>query len=257
VVVDHNPIIETLADFSFILADNPQLPKTDIAFISNNYLNIADNLGYQINPNTDILYRVEELDFAYPQLKPLFTKLTVEIGSKQNILLTGNNGAGKSSFLKLLAGLIKPLKGKIYLGGKLMQGLDTKNFEYIYYQSQITKENLLGISVAQNWLFWQLAIKQLPDLPLKDDPLFTELSAGQQKMVSQQILPQLLSKFWILDEPFASLDKDAGTKLLQLLQYKSKKHPGMLIVSHSLEEHNDMFDRVLTIRNHFLQEETK
>jgi ABC-type Mn2+/Zn2+ transport system ATPase subunit len=138
-----------------------------------------------------------------------------------------------------------------------MQGLDTKNFEYIYYQSQITKENLLGISVAQNWLFWQLAIKQLPDLPLKDDPLFTELSAGQQKMVSQQILPQLLSKFWILDEPFASLDKDAGTKLLQLLQYKSKKHPGMLIVSHSLEEHNDMFDRVLTIRNHFLQEETK
>jgi len=257
VVVDHNPIIETLADFSFILADNPQLPKTDIAFISNNYLNIADNLGYQINPNTDILYRVEELNFAYPQSKPLFTKLTVEIGSKQNILLTGNNGAGKSSFLKLLAGLIKPLKGKIYLGGKLMQGLDTKNFEYIYYQSQITKENLLGISVAQNWLFWQLAIKQLPDLPLKDDPLFTELSAGQQKMVSQQILPQLLSKFWILDEPFASLDKDAGTKLLQLLQYKSKKHPGMLIVSHSLEEHNDMFDRVLTIRNHFLQEETK
>ena len=107
-----------------------------------------------------------------------------------------------------------------------MQGLDTKNFEYIYYQSQITKENLLGISVAQNWLFWQLAIKQLPDLSLKDDPLFTELSAGQQKMVSQQILPQLLSKFWILDEPFASLDKDAGTKLLQLLQYKSKKHPG-------------------------------
>jgi len=104
-------------------------------------------------------------------------------------------------------------------------------------------------------LFWQLAILELNDLTLKEDPLFTELSAGQQKMVSQQILPYLLSKFWILDEPFASLDENASKQLLQLLQYKSQNYPGMLIVSHFLEEHRELFDRVLSLRNQTLQEE--
>jgi len=257
VVVDHNPFIETLADFSFTLTDNPQPLKTDIAFVHNNYLNIAENRDCQINPNTNILYQIEELSFAYPQAEPLFKELTYTIESKQNILLTGKNGAGKSTFLKLLAGVMKPSKGNIHLAGKLMQGLNPKNFEYICYQSQIVKENLLGISVKQNWLFWQLAIRDLPNLPLKEDPLFTELSAGQQKMVSQQILPQLLSKFWILDEPFASLDKNAGNKLMQLLQYKSKYSPGMLLVSHSLDECKDIFDRVLTIQNQVLQEDNR
>ncbi len=170
-------------------------------------------------------------------------------------MLQGKNGAGKSTFLQLLTGIQKPSKGKISLQGKPLQVLDSKNFAHFYYQSQITRENLLGISIKQNWLFWQIALPQLKNLPLQEDPLFTELSAGQQKMVSQQILPYLLSKFWILDEPFASLDENAGKQLLQLLQYKSKNYPGMLIVSHSLEEHRDIFNRVLSFQNQTLQEE--
>jgi len=185
----------------------------------------------------------------------LFKDLSLQINSTENILLKGKNGAGKSTFLKLLTGLLKPNKGKIYLQGKHLQGLDPKNFAHFYYQSQITKENLLGISVKQNWLFWQLAIPELKDLPIKEDPLFTELSAGQQKMVSQQILPYMLSKFWILDEPFASLDENAGKQLLNLLQYKSRNYPGMLIVSHSLEAHRELFDIVLSFQNQTLQEE--
>ena len=85
--------------------------------------------------------------------------------------------------------------------------------------------------------------------------MFTELSAGQQKIVSQQILPYMLSKFWILDEPFASLDENAGKQLLNLLQYKSRNYPGMLIVSHSLEAHRELFDIVLSFQNQTLQEE--
>lgn len=255
VVADHNPLMETVADFSYTLPENPQPLTIDNSLFTEAVLNLQDKRDCAIKPFPEILYNIEELSFAYPNAELLFKDLSLQINSNENILLKGKNGAGKSTFLKLLTGLLKPNKGKIYLQGKLLQGLNPKNFAHFYYQSQITKENLLGISVKQNWLFWQLAIPELKDLPIKEDPLFTELSAGQQKMVSQQILPYMLSKFWILDEPFASLDENAGKQLLNLLQYKSRNYPGMLIVSHSLEAHRELFDIVLSFQNQTLQEE--
>jgi len=255
VVADHNPLIETVADFSYTLPENPQPLTIDNSLFTEAVLNLQDKRDCAIKPIPDVLYNIEELSFAYPNAEFLFKDLSLQINSNENILLKGKNGAGKSTFLKLLTGLLKPGKGEISLKGKQLQGLDSKNFAHFYYQSQIAKENLLGISVKQNWLFWQLAIPELKDLPIKEDPLFTELSAGQQKMVSQQILPYMLSKFWILDEPFASLDENAGKQLLNLLQYKSRNYPGMLIVSHSLEAHRELFDRVLSFQNQTLQEE--
>ena len=255
VVADHNPLMETVADFSYTLPENPQPLTIDNSLFTEAVLNLQDKRDCAIKPIPEVLYNIEELSFAYPNAEFLFKDLSLQINSNENILLKGKNGAGKSTFLKLLTGLLKPNKGKLYLQGKHLQGLDPKNFAHFYYQSQITKENLLGISVKQNWLFWQLAIPELKDLPIKEDPLFTELSAGQQKMVSQQILPHMLSKFWILDEPFASLDENAGKQLFNLLQYKSRNYPGMLIVSHSLEAHRELFDRVFSFQNQTLQEE--
>jgi energy-coupling factor transport system ATP-binding protein len=255
VVADHNPLMETVADFSYTLPENPQPLTIDNSLFTEAVLNLQDKRDCAIKLIPEVLYNIEELSFAYPNAEFLFKDLSIKINSTENILLKGKNGAGKSTFLKLLTGLLKPNKGKIYLQGKQLLGLDPKNFAHFYYQSQITKENLLGISVKQNWLFWQLAIPELKDLPIKEDPLFTELSAGQQKMVSQQILPYMLSKFWILDEPFASLDENAGKQLFNLLQYKSRNYPGMLIVSHSLEAHRELFDRVFSFQNQTLQEE--
>jgi len=255
IVADHNPLIDAIADGSFTLPENPRPLKLDNSLFMKTDLNLQNKQDCAVGHLPEVLYNIEELSFAYPNAELLVKDLSLNIMNTENILLQGKNGAGKSTLLKLLTGLLKPGKGEISLKGKQLQGLDSKNFAHFYYQSQITRENLLGISVKQNWLFWQLAILELNDLTLKEDPLFTELSAGQQKMVSQQILPYLLSKFWILDEPFASLDENASKQLLQLLQYKSQNYPGMLIVSHFLEEHRELFDRVLSLRNQTLQEE--
>jgi len=255
IIADHNPLIERIADDSYTLPENPQPLAINNSIFTEADLPWQDERDCAIKPVSEVLYNIEELSFAYPKAEFIVKDLFLTIRSTDNILLQGKNGAGKSTFLQLLTGIQKPAKGKISVLGKSLQGLDSKNFAYFYYQSQITRENLLGISIKQNWLFWQIGIPQLTNLPLQEDPLFTELSAGQQKMVSQQILPYLLSKFWILDEPFASLDENAGKQLLQLLQYKSKNYPGMLIVSHSLEEHREIFNRVLSCKNQTLHEE--
>ncbi|MEN6445376.1 MAG: ATP-binding cassette domain-containing protein [Candidatus Cloacimonas sp.] len=258
VIAEHNPIIDEFADFSLTLAAKTQPLKIADSLLEDNHLSNVKNIKQPIMSPVDVLFQIDKLSFAYSESEPLFENLSYDIHGKDNILLKGSNGAGKSTLLKLLTGLLTATEGKIYLSGKPMQsGVNCQNFNYAYYQSQITKENLLGISVAQNWLFWQIAIENLPNLELKDDPLFTELSSGQQKMVSQQILPYLFSKFWLLDEPFASLDENASDKLIKLLQYKSEHYPGMLIVSHSLEEHQEMFDKVLIIENKSLREENR
>ncbi|GAB1468105.1 hypothetical protein MASR2M64_08100 [Candidatus Cloacimonadota bacterium] len=195
------------------------------------------------------MIRLDHLSFGYAGKPPLFTELNLHIEPRQNVLLTGENGCGKSTLLKLIMGILSPLSGSVILAGNPVQKLHAGLFQHLFYQSQNTQDNLLGISQQQDWQMWQIAIPSLPDYPEDSDKLFSERSTGEQKQDAQRILPYLLSKFWVLDEPFASLDNDAIDRLFQLLSQKMQAQPGMLIVAHELAGKESYFDTVLEL-NH-------
>ncbi|MDD2230303.1 MAG: ATP-binding cassette domain-containing protein [Candidatus Cloacimonetes bacterium] len=195
------------------------------------------------------MIRLEQLSFCYENKPPLFTELNLHIKPNQNVLLSGENGCGKSTLLKLIMGILSPQSGSVFLAEKPVQKLHAGLFQHIFYQSQNTVDNLLGISQQQDWQLWQIAIPALPDYPDNSDKLFSERSTGEQKQDAQRILPYLSSKFWVLDEPFASLDSSASERLFQLLSLKMKEQPGMLIVAHELAGCESYFDKVLELKN--------
>ena len=149
------------------------------------------------------MLEIRDLTFAYPGGPELFSGLALDLPLDQVILLHGPSGVGKTSFLRLLAGLETPDAGTI-------RRPEAWDFAFLFQENRL----LSNLTVEQNANFYlgaqdpaQLR-EELSAFGL-DDILHTplrELSGGQQRRVA--LLITLLSPFDVcfLDEPFQGLD---------------------------------------------------
>lgn len=71
------------------------------------------------------IIRVEDVHFAYPESEPVFDCLNQRIEEGEFLLVTGSSGSGKSTFLRLLNGLIPNFSGGTFGGRVTVAGLDT------------------------------------------------------------------------------------------------------------------------------------
>lgn len=163
------------------------------------------------------------------QDRVLFENLNFQLSAGQVLYIQGKNGAGKSSLLRLLAGLTSPEDGQILFHGKPLQS-QTEFFAdqllFIGHQSGIHPQ----LTALQNLAFWSALSEQSIAEPyqllgslglagLEDIPCFM-LSAGQQRRVSLARLWFTNKPLWILDEPFTSLDQ----QLIAKLEYHFLQH---------------------------------
>lgn len=200
------------------------------------------------------MIEISELAFAYEGREKLFRRLDLHLGAGDCVLLQGENGSGKSTLLKLIIGLLKPARGKINVAGKVVNGLSAEHFKHLHYQSQDTAENIMGMSPQDDWEIWRMALPQLPAREFTASPVFSAMSAGQQKQHAQLILPYLTDRFWLLDEPFAALDKTSCQALYNLLAEHHARGGGMLLIAHELQPAAEICNRVLELKQGLLME---
>ncbi|MCC6068048.1 cytochrome c biogenesis heme-transporting ATPase CcmA [Ferrovum sp. PN-J185] len=173
----------------------------------------------------------------------LFEHISFQLEPHQWCHVTGENGAGKTSLLRLCAGLSSPLSGSISWGGvNIPDDLDGFHKDLLYLghasglkeeltplenltlMSQIDGQPATEDTILSVLSFWGLAGRE--DLPVR------VLSAGQRRRV---LLSRLLLKscpLWILDEPFNALDKKAINTLYDLLTNHVSKGGLLLVTSH-------------------------
>lgn len=170
--------------------------------------------------------------------RTLFAELSLQINSGDYIHLTGRNGAGKTSLMRVLAGLSAYDSGAIdyqpyqdercylYLGHKLALEPQLSAIENLQYWL-----NLYQRSIPVNDLYDVLATFNL--VGLEDLPC-GQLSAGQQRRVSLARLKLIDKPVWLLDEPMTSLD-DSGQAFVQALIDEKVRHGGaVLMTSHQV-----------------------
>jgi heme exporter protein A len=162
--------------------------------------------------------------------------------SGEVVRILGENGAGKSSLLKVIVGVISPLEGKIvYSGEDVTLDRNPLQQDAIYIGHSVGVKNLL--TVAENIRCYcpdvspetlDTVLKQL-DLLDHIDALVRTLSAGQLRRVALARLWLTEKTLWLLDEPFASLDVGA----IALLEERIQLHvsSGGLVV---LTTHQDL-----------------
>jgi putative ABC transport system ATP-binding protein len=177
----------------------------------------------------------------------IFPDLYCEVGS--TLLITGDSGKGKTTYLHILAGLLSPTSGEINIAATDIVSLSEKRtdrfrgknigvvFQKSYFIAALTVlENLEMASwLATGKKHTKRAKKLLAQLDIDNQAskLPSQLSIGQQQRVS--IARALINepKVLLADEPTSSLDDKNAEKVMELLTSLSKEYKAaLLIVTH-------------------------
>lgn len=164
--------------------------------------------------------------------REVFSGLHFALSSGQALAVTGRNGAGKSSLLRMIAGLLRIEGGTLALLGGDAERSIGEQAHYLGHQDALKP----SLSVIENLEFWSAwlgrtwlgrsevgggecrpALKAVGLDTLAALPA-AYLSAGQKRRLSLARLVAIPRPIWLLDEPSSALDASAQTMLLSLMR---------------------------------------
>ena len=204
---------------------------------------------FQVN---DKILELNSISFKYDAAKESQTikNVNLRLNTKEVFSLVGENGSGKSTILKLAAGLLAPNKGKINFKSEIFP---TKDYQYypnkIGYVSEDARLHLFSDVVSEELTDSEYGREVIEVLSLK--PLLNrniqDLSTTDAKKVA--IASALVNEpdLLILDEPSAGLDSFAEEELICLLKEYVRSGKAVLIASQDLNFVADVSDKVAII----------
>jgi heme exporter protein A len=161
--------------------------------------------------------------------RPIFTGISFDLAAGEVLLVTGANGSGKTSLLRIVCGLLEAAAGEIRWQGSNARTLgDDYRAELAYLGHQNGLKD--DLSATENLRVWAgvagVAVDQVAarealcrlGLAGREDVPVRWLSQGQKRRVALARLPIAKRRLWVLDEPLAGLDRLATATVESLLQ---------------------------------------
>jgi NitT/TauT family transport system ATP-binding protein len=187
----------------------------------------------------------------------VFEEVSLEIHRREFICIIGSSGCGKSTFIRIVAGLDEASEGEILLDGKPVSGPGPDRgmvFQgYTLFPWRTVKQNVMfGLemqnkssaeaeSTAREWL-------EMVGLNSFEDAYPHELSGGMKQRVAIARALANEPRILIMDEPFGALDALTRAKMqAYLLQIWKKVDVTILFITHDLEEAIYLSDRILVL----------
>jgi heme exporter protein A len=156
--------------------------------------------------------------------REVFAGLNFSLSGGEALVVTGRNGAGKSSLLRVIAGLVHLTGGELKLEGGEPDATIAEQAHYVGHQDAVKP----SLTVGENLQFWTryLGGIDLPtDLALQAVDLerlanlpAAYLSAGQRRRLSIARLVAVPRPLWLLDEPASALDVPSQNRLAELMR---------------------------------------
>lgn len=203
----------------------------------------------------------EKIAFAYGT-KKLFEELSFTTSGNKLTCLLGSTGSGKTTILRMIAGLEIPAKGKIYINGKQVAG------DGVFVSPSERKVGLIfqdlalwpHFTVYKN-IAWGLKNKKVADADEKVlDMLDTfnirsladryphELSGGQQQLVALARSLVLEPEILLLDEPLSNLDSKMKSIVMNyILELKQQFNITLVYVTHDHRDTEKLADEIILI----------
>jgi len=176
--------------------------------------------------------------------RSLFSGLALKLGAGQLLRVSGVNGAGKTSLLRLICGLLAPLEGAVLWQGQNIAGLREEFNRHLVYLGHAAAlkdelsaiENLQTASIlggrSADFAAAMLALDRAGLRGREHVPVRT-LSQGQRRRAALARLELCAqAPLWVLDEPFNALDSHATAWLLGLLERQIGSGGMVVLTSH-------------------------
>ena len=193
-----------------------------------------------------VIFETSDLVLGYDKNTPLSKSINLRMERGEKIAITGTNGIGKTTFLKSVLGIIKPLSGKAVLGDYLYKG---------YFEQEIKPGD--NTCIEEIWEEFPSMTQYEVRSALAKCGLTTEhieskvrvLSGGEQAKVRLCKLINIETNILLLDEPTNHLDADAKAELKRALkEYKG----AVLLVSHEPDFYMDVADKIWNLEEYSL-----
>ena len=192
----------------------------------------------------------------------LLSGLTLSLQAGSRTVVLGANGAGKSSFLRLCHGLIKPTSGNV----RWANAEEANRFQAFVFQRPV----LLRRSAVDNLVFALKARKvaksshqdlteqalALVGLSGKANQPARSLSIGEQQKLAIARAVVLSPEILFMDEPTSSLDPEATAEIEKLVDQLHEDGTKIVMSTHNLRQAKRMADEVIFIHKGKLAEQT-
>lgn len=202
---------------------------------------------------------VKDLVGGYSQI-PVLHHVSFTVKPGELVGLIGLNGAGKSTTINHLIGLLKPFQGSITLDGHNLQTDPVSYQQKIAYvpetpilYDELTLKEHLEVTIQAYHLdhddAWQRALELLKTFRLdnKLDWFPADFSKGMKQKVMIVCAFMTDAQLYIIDEPFYGLDPLAVRDLLNLIEQKKRAGAGILMSTHVLDTAERYCDRFVLL----------
>ncbi len=210
-----------------------------------------------------VLVRAEAVEQLYDKKIAILGPLDLDVFEGEFLALVGPSGGGKSTLLRLVAGLLKPSRGVIRVGGKPLRGVNRQaavvfqSFALFPWMSVIDNVSV-GLEAAGFALRERLRRAEkyihLTGLTGYERAYPKELSRGMKQLVGIARALALEPELLCLDEPFSALDvltaRTIRERMVELWGSAAVPTKSILLVTHSIEEAALLADRVVILRGH-------
>ncbi|QMV51011.1 cytochrome c biogenesis heme-transporting ATPase CcmA [Ewingella americana] len=174
--------------------------------------------------------------------RTLFSDLSFTIEPGDMVQIEGQNGAGKTSLLRILAGLSSPDSGEVRWKGE-----NTRRQRDLFHQDLLFLGHQPGIksvlTAYENLAFYQSVDGKVDSEALYqalenvgllgyEDVTVAQMSAGQQRRVALARLWLTHAPLWILDEPLTAIDKQGVATLIELFEMHAGRGGMVVLTTH-------------------------
>ncbi|GHU72977.1 ABC transporter ATP-binding protein [Bacteroidia bacterium] len=204
------------------------------------------------------IIQMKEVDFSYKKKRKLLSDIQLEIEPGHIHGLLGKNGEGKSTLLKLVAGLLFPQKGQIEVLGFNPQKRPVAMLQDIYFLAEELPNSRLSIELFEKVyapFYPHFDVEQFDrylkefDIDAKDLKI-NQLSHGQKKKVMICFALAANTKILLMDEPTNGLDIPSKGQFRRIVASTFEDDRCIIISTHQVRDLDSLIDNIIIMDNH-------
>ena len=206
----------------------------------------------------------QNVSVAYRSVKgdphKVFEDLTLDIHKGDKVALIGSNGAGKSTFMKLMVGLLKPSGGSVWLNGRDLHDVRPEALSRQISMVYQNPEDMFIKDSIEKDIAYAMEVRGVPDAAARTRRLLERfrlaglrerdgrlLSGGQMRRASLAIGVALDPGILLLDEPTANLDIATRKEIMRTLEELKEITETVVIATHDMQLVCEWAERIIVL----------